>query len=482
MDQQHTDVASAHPVDHQYRDQVGVVEPYGIDHIPERERHGRLRQQFTTWMGGNLGLSLLTLGFYPVFYGLGLVPALVSVVIGSLLGAVVMGVMSAMGTRVGVPQQIQARGPLGYLGNFPPVAFVNVFASIGWAAVNTVLGVYLIDQIVHIPFWIGAGAISVVQCVVGVYGYNMIHRVNAIATVVIGGMFVVITILAMTHANWHFGTDRHASYFVGTTGGFIDSVGLFFSFLLAWAPFASDYSRYLPTNTSMVKVATATGMGNFIAVAWLGCLGVLTAHFAGSFGPATVITRLTGGFGTVAVLALLAATFPQNGLNLYGGALSLLTLGARISRAQAVVVASVVSFGFALWAQVDVYGKFYDFVVLTAYFIMPYACIIILDYFLCKRWMPRRIEELYDSSRRIEWGFLAWLAGCGATVPFWTWAKWSGPFATSHANWGDLSYYVGALVGSVVFLLVYRLAPLSQRFRRSTGAGPGGAVASESTV
>ncbi|HLI59934.1 MAG TPA: cytosine permease [Solirubrobacteraceae bacterium] len=471
-----SEAAAAQPRDLLYRDRVGTIEPYGIDHIPDAERHGRLRNQFTTWFAGSLGLSLLTLGFYPVFYGLGLVPALISVLIGAGLGAIVMGIMSAMGTRVGVPQQIQARGPLGFLGNFPPVAFVNVFASIGWAAVNTVLGVMLIDQLVHIPFWIGAAGISVVQCVVGVYGYNMIHRVNLIATIVIGGVFVVITILAMTHANWHFGTDRHASYFVGTTGGFIDSVGLFFSFLLAWAPFASDYSRYLPADTSMRKVAISTGLGNFLVVAWLGCLGVLVGHFAGAFGPAAVVTKLTGGFGTVAVLALLLATFPQNGLNLYGGAISLLTLGAKIPRAVAVVVTSLIAFGFALWAQTDVYGKYYDFVVLTAYFIMPYACIIILDYFLCRRWLPEKIAELYDSSRRVEWGFLAWLVGCAASVPFWTWAKWSGPFARANPDVGDLSYYIGGIVGSLAFLAVYRLAPLSGRLRRSAphtaNAGP----------
>lgn len=462
-----------------YGDAVAKVEPYGIDHIPDSERHGVLRQQFTTWLGGNLGLSLLLLGFYPVFYGLPIGLALLSVVIGAAAGSVLVGVMSAMGTRVGVPQQIQARGPLGYYGNFAPVAFVNVFAAIGWAAVNTILGVFMLDQLVHVPFWIGALGIAVVQGVVGVYGYNMIHRINAIATVVIGAVFVVITILALSHANWSFGANHKASYFVGVTGGFVTSCGLFLSYLLAWAPFASDYSRYLPADTKMSRVAWCTGLGNFAAVAWLGVLGVLTANFAGALGPASVITKLTGGFGTIALLALLASTIPQNGLNLYGGALSLLTLGARISRATGVVIVTAVSFGFALWAQNDVYGKFYDFIVLTAYFIAPYAAIIILDYYLVKRMLPARIRELYDTRRKIEWGFVAWLVGCAASAPFWTWARWSGPFAHAHPGWGDLSYYVGGAVGAGAFLAVYRLAPLSRRLSRQVAEPvPGGTVTS----
>ena len=457
------------PEDLAYRDSVGKVEPYGIDHIPEAERHGSLRDQFTTWAGGNMILTLLLLGFYPVFYGLSFWAAIASVVIGTGVGCLMMGVMSAMGTRLGVPVQVQARGSLGYYGNFFPAAIVNVFASVGWAAVNTVIGVQLLQYIVDVPFVPAAIGLTVIQAAVAVYGYNMIHFVNRVGTYVIGLLFVIVTILALTKADASFGTDTQAQFFVGTTGGFITSCGLFLSYLLAWAPFASDYSRYLPSSTSMKRAAFATGLGNFVVVAWLGCLGVLTAKVAGDLGPAEVISELTGGFATIALLGFLAGTIPGNSLNLYGGALSILTLQVPVKRSTAVVIVSVASVLFALWAHDDLYGKFYDFLVLTAYMIAPYVVVIILDYVLCNRTDEEGIRELYSPRPAFRWGFAAWIIGCLASTPFWTWAKWNGPFADAYPQAGDLTYYVGAAAAAIAFLVFYK-AGLMRRTTPMAGA------------
>ncbi|MGS0684348.1 purine-cytosine permease family protein [Nakamurella sp. GG22] len=451
-----------HPDDQHYRDSLGKVEPYGIDHIPDAERHGSLRDQFTTWAGGNMILTIVLLGFYPVFYGLGFWPAIASVVIGTGFGCVMMGVMSAMGIRLGVPVQVQARGSLGYYGNFVPSAIVNVFASVGWAAVNTIIGVLLLQEVIGVPFWLAAVVLTAVQAAVAVFGYNMIHFVNRLATILIGILFIVVTVLALAHSDTSFGADPEAPFFVSGVGGFITSCGLFFSYLLAWAPFASDYSRYLPVKTSMLKGGLATALGNFVVVTWLGCIGVLTAHVAGDLGPAEVISQLTGGFATVALLGFLAGTIPGNSLNLYGGALSLMTLRIPVRREIAVIIISIASVLFALWAQDDIYGKFYNFLVLTAYLISPYVVVVILDYFLCRR-AERPLRELYDPRPPFRWGFVAWAAGCLAAVPFWTWAAWSGPVATAHPEWGDLSYYAGALASAVVFLILYRVGLIPGR-------------------
>jgi hypothetical protein len=63
-----------------------------------------------------------------------------------------MAVMSRMGVRLGVPQHIRARGPLGCFGNFLPVAYSNVFAGVGWAAVTVVLGGTAFAELTRLPF------------------------------------------------------------------------------------------------------------------------------------------------------------------------------------------------------------------------------------------------------------------------------------------------------------------------------------------
>jgi purine-cytosine permease-like protein len=465
------DESQIQPEDRHYRDHVGQVEPYGVDHIPDVERHGLPRQQFTLWFAGNLALAVMLLGFYPVFYGLSLPVAILAVVAGTALGSAAMGFLSAMGARLGVPVQIQARGPLGYFGNFIPVAFVNVFAAAGWAGVNTIFGAWAIQGIVDMPFVVAALIVTVVQAVIATYGYNMIHRVNELATYVVGLLFVILTILALRKADWSFGTNPKADFWIGTSGGLIIMIGFFLAYLLAWFPFASDYSRYLPADTPSRKVALNTALGNFVVVAWLGILGVLVASFAGSYGPIEGVKQLTGSLSWLALLAVMASTWPANGLNIYGGALSVLTLRVPVSRRTATLLITLGAFLLALWAHTDVYGKFYDFLLLSGYFIAPYAAVIAVDWLFGGRRDTRRIPELYDHARVVEWGFIAWLVGCAASVPFWNWTRFTGPVPKHAPGLGDLSYYVGAVVAAVAYLALLRLQPLSRR-RRSTVAEP----------
>ncbi|WP_433476291.1 purine-cytosine permease family protein [Spirillospora sp. CA-142024] len=335
--------------------------------------------KFFTWFGGNLTLPLLLLGFWPIYFGLSLPQALLAIAAGTAAGALLMGVLAAMGTRLGLPQQVQARGPLGYYGNYPPVAIVNVFAAVGWAVVNTIIGAQALDELLGVPSSAGIVAISVLQGLLVVFGYNMIHFVNRIGSVLLGVLFLSITVVALTKAHWTTHSDPHAPFFVGTTGGWITSAGYFFSFLLAWAPFASDYSRYLPASTSGRRVRLNTAAGNFCAIFWLGAVGALVASAAGQAGVIESVKHLTGDFAPLAMLTIVVSTFPVNGLNLYGGAISLLTLRAPVSRRTAAVIATVLTMVLSLWLGGDIYAKFHDFLVASGYLIAPWVTVVFLD-------------------------------------------------------------------------------------------------------
>jgi NCS1 family nucleobase:cation symporter-1 len=456
--------------DRGYRDSVTKIEPYGVDHIPLEERNGKLNTQVTVWFSGNLLVTTILLGFYPVFYGLSLWQSLTAVIVGSLLGSVMMGYLSAMGARLGVATQILGRGPLGYFGNHIPVAVVNVFASVGWAASTLVFGALALASATGLPYWVCAVAIGLGHGTLGVFGYNMIHWCNRWATLIIGTLFVIITILALGKADTSIGVNPEADLWIGEVGGWISAAGLFFAYLLTWAPFASDYSRYLPPEIPMRKVAVATGVGNFVALAWLGCLGVLVASVVGSLGPIEGLRELTGSFATVALLTVGIAAIPASALNSYGGSLSLLTLRIPISRQVAAGLVSIAAVIIGLLIKDNPYGPFYEFVLLTGYLIAPYVTAIAIDYWVYKRGTPERLAELFDRSRIIEWGFVAWLVGCLASVPFWIWTRYTGPFAEEFPGAGDLTYYVGATVTALVGLAFLRARPLSTLLGRSSEA------------
>ena len=68
-----------------------AVEARTIEHIPVTERHGRASDLFTVWFGSNTMLLTIATGVLATaVYGLPVRSALVALVVGNLVGAVVM--------------------------------------------------------------------------------------------------------------------------------------------------------------------------------------------------------------------------------------------------------------------------------------------------------------------------------------------------------------------------------------------------------
>ena len=89
------------------------VEKRSIDFIPESERHGRPRSLFFVWFGANANITTVAAGVLPISLGLNLFWSALSILIGSLIGAIFMASHSAQGPRLGIPQMIQSRAQFG---------------------------------------------------------------------------------------------------------------------------------------------------------------------------------------------------------------------------------------------------------------------------------------------------------------------------------------------------------------------------------
>ena len=90
--------------------QGSVVEQHHVEVIPENERHGRPRDQFTLWFAANANVVNFTLGVLAILFGLNLFWALVAIVVGNVLGMLLTALHAWQGPRLGVPQMIQSRG------------------------------------------------------------------------------------------------------------------------------------------------------------------------------------------------------------------------------------------------------------------------------------------------------------------------------------------------------------------------------------
>lgn len=453
-----------------YGTSLTTSEPYGTEIIPLAERHGHPSQQFTLWFAANLVLAVMVSGFFSASFGLSVWQGLSAVVVGSAAAATVMGVLAGIGTKLGVPQQVQGRGPMGYYANFIPIMLLTIVSAIGWTAVNTVFAVIALRQIVDVPFWLGASVIFAVQAVFAVWGYNLVHLMNKIASVVLAILFGVITILSLGEADFSATATADASF-----AGWLTFAGFFFAYVMTWTPFASDFSRYLPNTTSHTAVAVYTALGNGLAMIWLGGIGVLVSSFAGNLGPVQALEDLTGDFGPIAMATVVISTLPVSAMNLYGGSLSLLTIKVPVSRQVGVAVVSVAGLIATLLMQKDPYGTFYDFLSVLAYLVVPFSTVLLADYYLRMRHDPvDSAVALFDKEQAIQWGFVAMVLGWIASFFFWNTALVQGPLYSVTENVGDIAYYVGAVVALLAFLSMRNLTPLPEliRGRRSAQAQP----------
>lgn len=450
--------------DTHYGSTLTRVEPFATEQIPLHERHGHPRQQFTLWFAANMVLAVMVSGFFSGAFGLSVVQGLTAVAAGSLLGALVMGLLAGIGTKLGVPQQVQARGPMGYFANFVPITLLTVVSALGWTAVNTVFAVIALQTLVPVPFWLAATVIFLVQAVFAVWGHNLIHLINKIATVVLAVLFAIISVLSLGKADFAAGVNPEAPFYVGEVAGWITFAGFFFAYIMTWTPFASDFSRYLPKDTSHTKVMSYTAGGTFVAMLWLGGVGVLVSSFAGELDAIAALAELTGSWAPVAMIAVILSTLPVSAMNLYGGALSLMTIHIPVNRVVGVICIAALSLGVTLIMQSNPYGGFYDFLNVLAYLVVPFSTVLLLDYYLRTRGREEKARrEFFDKRRAVAWGFIAWVIACACSSLFWASSLYTGPLAAATSAFGDVSFAVGAVTAVLAYLLLYRLPPFAAR-------------------
>ncbi|WP_241825920.1 purine-cytosine permease family protein [Izhakiella australiensis] len=230
---------------------VSTVELSTIQPIPLSERHGKPRDLFTIWFGSNIMLLTVITGSLAVsVFHLSFVWATVGVLIGNLAGGLFMALHSAQGPQLGVPQMVQTRGQFGSYGSVLVVALV-VIMYIGFFASNLVLGGQSLHAIYQ-PVSTDAGiiAVALLSLIACAFGYNLIHAYTKIMSWVSG------VVLAVAFG-WIIFRHGLPADFLGRNGfnisGFLGAISIAALWQLAYAPYVSDYSRYMPKDCSAAK-------------------------------------------------------------------------------------------------------------------------------------------------------------------------------------------------------------------------------------
>ncbi len=440
-------------------DKTFDIEARSIEPVTLPERHGRTRNVFTLWFSANVEFATLVTGALGVgLFGLNFWQSSFAIVLGTVLGSLILAKLSTFGMELGIPQLVQSRASFGFIGNYLP-AFLTFVAGVGWFAVNTILGVFALEWLVPIGFLPSLIVMVLVQMVISLYGYNLIHQVERVSFLLLVAVFLVVSFYGFGNAHYAIGINPKAPVFSGSVGGFILMVGVSFSYMLGWAIYASDYTRYLPTTTPSKDVFHNAFWSNVISVVWLEILGNALATIKGFFVPTDLVTGLLPHvIAVITMLAIILGTITANVLNIYSAALSLMTIAPIQSllrkRALTTVIVSILGFILSDLGASGYWQNYENFLLLLSYWVSPWAAITLVDFFYHK---GRPVHSFYEGAGNLKVGLWAFLIGFGASIPFFNQALFEGPIPKAIPSLGDVSYYVSFLVAGAIYYIALRI-------------------------
>ena len=360
------------------------IEGHGMDPIPSSARYGSVARVFTVWFTPNLVPAAFFLGTLAAasFIGLGFWTSIAAIIVGNVVGSIIVGLLATMGPRTGMAQMPLAR--LAYGKSIVLPGLLNWLSCIGWDGINSVFGAAAISILTGLPFVVSLLIIVVCQGALGILGYEAIQTFEKYMALVLGAMFVVLTIAIAGQAGTGIARTDAVSG-ADQIGSFILYSTIIASFVLAWALYASDYTRYLPENTSSSRVFWWTVLGLTLAAGWIEALGLLVADKATEAGAVDTINTILSGtpLAALAMLAIGIGTVAVNAMNDYTGSLSLQAAGIRVPRVYSAILVAVLGFGVTLWLNAgDLVGKVENILLFLSYWIAPWAAVVLADWWL----------------------------------------------------------------------------------------------------
>jgi NCS1 family nucleobase:cation symporter-1 len=449
------------------------IEQRGIEPIPETARYGALNRVFTVWFAPNLVPAAFFIGTLAAasFLQVGFVTGVAAIIVGNLVGSVLVGYLATMGPRTGMAQIPFARRPFGK--SIVAPGLLNWVSCIGWDGINNVFGAAALSLLTGLPFLAALVIVVAATTVLGVFGYEAIHQFERYMAIVLAAMFVILTVAIAGQASIGRTDAATGAAQIGT---FILFSTIVASFVLAWSLYASDYTRYLPVNSSRSRIFWYTVAGLTLSAGWIEILGLAVADKSTGIGVQTIHTILGGGLlGALALIAIALGTVAVNALNDYTGSLSLQAAGVRVPRVVSAIVVAIAGFGFTLYLNSgpDFFRKFENYLLFLSYWIAPWAAVVLVDWWT--NGPPRDVARLLDF-RRLHSGaaaLVALIVGFLASLPFQTSAfgdevaKATGlpinTIAATYLNFADLAYVVGFVVAAVVYWIGARVGAGSSR-------------------
>lgn len=444
---------------------ASAVESHSIDYVPENERHGHIWQQGPFWFLGNFQFFSIAVGFIGPAAGLSLPWSAAALVLGYVFGTFFMAFHASQGPQLGLPQMIQSRAQFGSRG-VVVVLVGALFTFMGFLVLDTTLissglhGIYGWNAVV-----VGI-AINVVSAVLAIFGHDWLHRAFRLLFWLSIPFVVVLTVGIMSgHAGGH--PASHAGF------GWVAFMAQFAAaaaYNITYAPYVSDYSRYLPKDTKVSQIVASVFWGASGSAIWLGVIGSWLASRLGA-SDALVSLKLAGdnvfgGLGTLLAILSVLALVATMGIGVYSLMLTVLTgvdsfkpiVSSRRLRIVTIVGFQAVATVIGLLLPSDYLTALSNTLIIMLYLLVPWTAINLVDFFVARGGHYAITDLLKPHGIYGVWawrGLTAFGAGLVSMLPFMVLSFYTGPVA-DWLSGVDISFVVGLAVSGGVYLLLAR--------------------------
>lgn len=404
-------------------------------------------------MWGNLGISL----FGPLTGALiatttGSVPlAILAIVVGCGLGALLLGGSAVFGATTGAPAMVSLRGLVGRRGSVVPTV-LNIGQNVGWATMEIIVistaAVAVIGEAWRWPFVIMAGTVATLMAVRPLGSVRLLRKVM-VWLVLAASVFLFVEVLLQ---------PRQPIAQDGVLG-FWPAVDLAVAGVVSFAPLAADYSRHSRTRKAAFSGAT---LGYGLAAIAYYTLGVFAVANLGGGDVITALVTLPA--GGIALAILLVDEVDEAFANIYSTTMSVQNLFPTLDRRFVAVAIGVIA---TLLAGLLDFGQYQSFLFLIGSVFVPLFAVAAVDFFGVSRqqWDVSATSRLRVAPV-VAWacGFVAYQLVYPGTVPGWKdfWSAVAELIGFTAPTW--LGSSVAAIViGGVVMLVLGRLTRRAPR-------------------
>ncbi|SKR63112.1 purine-cytosine permease family protein [Mycobacteroides abscessus] len=445
-----------------------LIETRSIDWVPHHERHGKLWHQLPLWFLGNFQYFSIPVGFIGPSLGLSLGWTIVAGATGIVVGTLFMAFHASQGPHMGLPQMIQSRAQFGYRGVLIPL-LATLFTYVAFNVADQVLVGVGLNGAFGWDENLVAVAVASAAAVLAIFGHDWLHRVFRVLLVVSLPLMVVVTIGILLGKGG--GTASGAPGSFGWVA-FMAQLSAAAAYNITYAPYVSDYSRYLPAKTKPMAVIASVFIGASASAIWLIALGAWLAIRLGASdglaGLQQVGNNVLSHLGDVVALSSALALVATMAMNAYGGMLTVLTTidsfrpitPTRTARVVTVIGLTATWFWVGTSISADAVNTVFVTLTLMLYLLVPWTATNLVDYFLVRRgrYVITELFRPHGIYGTWSWqGLSAYAVGLCAEIPFMVIPElgpihFTGPLAHT-INGVDIAWLVGLLVAGVAYWL-----------------------------